>query len=448
MSEQLNRARLYATEAHSRINHLRKYTGQPYQVHLKAVAKRVASVCSDEQVIAAAWLHDVVEDTPATFQDIELEFGSRIRQLVYELTDVSRPGDGNRATRKRIDREHLQLASADGKTIKLADLIDNCADICRNDERFGRVFLAEMSELLPLLQGGDPRLYDKAVKLNGQWSEKLKVTAVAGPLNEPLPRRSMVAEVYGSERIHRTFVELFSALDIAEPLLSFDASKSNQSLLGKMSEARAEVAGVRKAGVVEQYLSTVHSGERESGDILLQDISQDQIVEQSANLSAVIGVLTKHQYCFVSVVGQVAAVICREDIQKPIVRMWLFGMVTMIEMFIQKKIKQQLATGFSLDGLSASRLQKAHTLQQERARRGQQCELEDCLQFSDKALLLLSNSENIVEFGFESRRQAKKVIKDLESLRNNLAHAQDFISHDWTQIVRMTHRIEQALLGE
>jgi hypothetical protein len=76
-----------------------------------------------------------------------------------------------------------------------------------------------------------------------------------------------------------------------------------------MSAARAEVAGVRKAGVIEQYLSTGHSGERESGDILPQDIAQDQIVEQSANLSAVIAVLMRHQYCFVSVVGQVATTI-------------------------------------------------------------------------------------------------------------------------------------------
>ena len=62
----VDRARTYATEAHQRINHRRKYNNEPYHVHLSAVAKLVASVTDDEEVIAAAWLHDTVEDTQAT----------------------------------------------------------------------------------------------------------------------------------------------------------------------------------------------------------------------------------------------------------------------------------------------------------------------------------------------------------------------------------------------
>ncbi|RXM22001.1 bifunctional (p)ppGpp synthetase/guanosine-3',5'-bis(diphosphate) 3'-pyrophosphohydrolase, partial [Citrobacter sp. AAK_AS5] len=90
------------------------------------VATIVASVTDDPEMIAAAWLHDIVEDTPASFLDLEKEFGPRVAELVGELTDVSRPSDGNRATRKSIDRAHLAGASARGKTVKLADLLDNC----------------------------------------------------------------------------------------------------------------------------------------------------------------------------------------------------------------------------------------------------------------------------------------------------------------------------------
>ena len=85
----LHEAQIYATQAHKRIDHRRKYSNQPYDVHLKAVADMVSSVTEDADMIAGAWLHDVIEDTPATFHDIEKTFGKSISLLVSELTDVS-----------------------------------------------------------------------------------------------------------------------------------------------------------------------------------------------------------------------------------------------------------------------------------------------------------------------------------------------------------------------
>jgi len=158
MSDLVQRAREYATRAHERIDQRRKYSGQPYQVHLEAVADTVARIGGDEEMIAAAWLHDTVEDTPATHQDIEDNFGPGVAQLVRELTDVSRPSDGPRAVRKALDREHLAQASDRAQTIKLADLIDNAEDICQHDERFARTYLGEMAALLEVLDRGHPDL--------------------------------------------------------------------------------------------------------------------------------------------------------------------------------------------------------------------------------------------------------------------------------------------------
>ena len=93
MSDLVDRARIYATDAHQRINHRRKYNNDPYHVHLSAVAKLVAAVTADEEMIAAAWLHDTVEDTQATLEDIEAAFGMPVAELVEELTDVSKSGD-------------------------------------------------------------------------------------------------------------------------------------------------------------------------------------------------------------------------------------------------------------------------------------------------------------------------------------------------------------------
>src|SRR5689334_5447877 len=147
----VDRAREFAAAAHRGVGQLRKYTGQPYEEHLRRVAAIVEGFTDDREMVAAAWLHDVVEDTPVTIEDVEREFGPGVRELVDALTDVSRPTDGNRAVRKAMDREHLAAAPARAQTVKLADLIDNCDDICRHNRGFGRIFLEEMGQLLEVL---------------------------------------------------------------------------------------------------------------------------------------------------------------------------------------------------------------------------------------------------------------------------------------------------------
>ena len=85
-----------------------------------------------------------------------------MHRLVLQLTDVSRPGDGNRAVRKAKDRDHLSQASPEAQTVKLADLLDNADSILRYDRAFSKVFLREMAELLEVMTGGDPELRRQA----------------------------------------------------------------------------------------------------------------------------------------------------------------------------------------------------------------------------------------------------------------------------------------------
>ena len=150
----------FATKAHG--DQVRKYTGEPYTNHLVEVMNIVRTVKSDDSMLAAALLHDTIEDTSVTEADVKKEFGDRIAQLVVELTDISKPEDGNRATRKAIDRDKLAKVSDDAQTIKLADLISNGKDIAINDPKFAKVFLNEKRQLLEVLDRGDPALMKKA----------------------------------------------------------------------------------------------------------------------------------------------------------------------------------------------------------------------------------------------------------------------------------------------
>ena len=161
----VRKAQVYAMAAHAAVGQKRKYTGEPYIVHPAEVASIVARVPgATPDMVAAAWLHDVVEDTGCTFTDVHMAFGIDIATLVGWLTDVSRPEDGNRAVRKAIDRTHTADAPAEAQTIKLADLISNSRSIMQHDPEFARVYLEEKRMLLAVMTRGDADLHAEASK--------------------------------------------------------------------------------------------------------------------------------------------------------------------------------------------------------------------------------------------------------------------------------------------
>ncbi|HAT3691477.1 bifunctional (p)ppGpp synthetase/guanosine-3',5'-bis(diphosphate) 3'-pyrophosphohydrolase [Serratia marcescens] len=134
----------------------------PYIVHPQAVMELVRSVPHTEEMLAAAWLHDTVEDTPTTLGDIDSHFGPKVAELVRMLTNVSHAEDGNRFERKNRDRRHSAAASPQAKTIKLADLIDNTRSLLDYDSHFAQTYLIEKQRLLEVLTEGDPTLWRQA----------------------------------------------------------------------------------------------------------------------------------------------------------------------------------------------------------------------------------------------------------------------------------------------
>ena len=445
MNDLVERARAFAVKIHTRINHRLKYTLQPYDVHLKAVADLVASVTEDPETIATAWLHDTVEDTPTTFEELGQEFGPSVTQLVMELTDVSKPSDGNRAARKEIDRRHLALASPRAKTVKLADVIVNSLDICKHDERFGRVYIAEMLALLEVLHEGNPTLYGKAVRAVEKCRRKLGVFPPAASAEQVnfLDVSPQEREIFNRHRGIRLLTDAFTARDILEPLISFDEGACVEEMREVCARQQCSVAGIRQDGLIVGYL--LMEDLAGSNASVTRHILPRQTVKLDDSLSDVIHVLTNFSFCFVTLENTIIGAIGRADIEKPVVRMWLFGMIILVEMTLMEVIRNDLPDGSWQRLLSEGRLEKATRLQEERKRRNLKGDLLDCLQFSDKLQVAMVGLPSLKESGFPSVSTTKKVIKEMESLRNSLAHGQDITSSNWPQIARMTSRLHTLL---
>lgn len=164
MSEIIARAAALATRAHA--GQVRKYTGEPYINHPTAVAALVASVPHTPEMIAAAYLHDVVEDTDATLDEVREACGNTVARYVYCLTDYGL-SIGNRATRKSLDRHRLAASPSEVQTIKYADLIDNLSSIALHDPKFATVYRHEKRLLLNVIAAGDQTLYRRAAENAG-----------------------------------------------------------------------------------------------------------------------------------------------------------------------------------------------------------------------------------------------------------------------------------------
>ena len=138
----ITRARDFAIESHKDT----KYGDLPYDYHLKAVVGELKTKCLNisEYEEAAAWLHDVVEDTDVTIGDIREEFGGTIANLVDAVTDE--PGD-NRKIRKAGMYKKLAIAKPGARSIKLADRLANTKASIENPGR-AKMYRDEFPEFI------------------------------------------------------------------------------------------------------------------------------------------------------------------------------------------------------------------------------------------------------------------------------------------------------------
>ena len=246
--------------------------------------------------------------------------------------------------------------------------------------------------------------------------------------------------------LRRVFNEGFSVHDIAEPLVSFDGSNAAKDVRSFMEQRGFEVVGVREHGLVVGYVGRSDLTNGQCGDDV-RPFDEAHRVDDSTPLSEVVLGLRESPRLFVSLLGQVGGIVTRSDLQKPPVRMWLFGMVTLIEMRITRLIERFLPEDDWRKSLSEGRIAKADQLLAERTRRNQYIDLLDCLQFSDKGQIMARCEQLRKLTRFDSRRQMEQIFKKLERLRNNLAHSQDIITNDWETIVDLSENLDSVLEG-
>lgn len=152
-----DRALKFASDAHHGTG--RRGKGFPYIIHCMEAAEIVATITNDQEILAAALLHDVIEDTDITAEDIQREFGARVTELVVgesEPDNVFESESAERSSwedRKRFVIARLAKQPRDNKIVALGDKLSNMRAIARDFNREG-------DKIWDLFHAPDPHMHE------------------------------------------------------------------------------------------------------------------------------------------------------------------------------------------------------------------------------------------------------------------------------------------------
>lgn len=160
------RAVVFATVVHQGTT--RKGSRIPYLSHPLEAAAIVSEMTDDQEVIAAAVLHDVVEDTDATLEDIEAYFGKRVAEYVADESENKRkelPPESTWVIRKQETIDFLtQKADRKAKMLALGDKLSNLRSIARDSAYYGEAFWERFHQKDKSMHGWLYRQVAKAVE--------------------------------------------------------------------------------------------------------------------------------------------------------------------------------------------------------------------------------------------------------------------------------------------
>lgn len=259
--------------------------------------------------------------------------------------------------------------------------------------------------------------------------------------------RTLLREPGSAARLSQTFSRSLSAVEIAEPLISLDGEQPVALAMEALHPAKDKVLGVRRNGLVVGWAAIQDLTEGTLGEVA-RAFERKHVLDGSAGMDVVLRTFAKTEIVFIEWLGEIAGVITRRDLQKPPVRMWLFGAITVLDANMTWAISELYPNDTWRELVSSRRVEKATTLREERRRVGAECRLVDCLQIADKAEILTHDRAHIAALGLPSRNQAQRLMHEIESLRNYLAHAQEFEAHHFVTATKLAGAIESILRAE
>ncbi len=237
---------------------------------------------------------------------------------------------------------------------------------------------------------------------------------------------------------------------VLEPLQSCPANARAVEMARILRERDFDVVGVQSRRA-DRVIGFVARDALKQGCVRdhLQPMSAEHLVSDATPLASLLSILRTREHVFVLVGPHVRGIVTRADLNKPPVRVYLFGLISLLEMHLGFWLKDAYPNDAWTQKIAPKRLKKAEKLQRDRRSRNQQMSLFECLQFCDKRDLVLARKELRDRLKLGSTGQARSLLERGENLRNLLAHSQADLAHgsSWVEVIELVERVEATVHG-
>ena len=205
-----------------------------------------------------------------------------------------------------------------------------------------------------------------------------------------------------------------------------------------------DVVGVREEGFITGYIQYADLEDGVVGDHR-KDFDSSKVLNESDPMLDTLEALKDSRWVFIKFLGNPSGIVTRGDLQKAPMRMWLFGLISLFEMQLRRRIREQYPKGEWFEYLPEGRQDKARKLFAERKDSKEEIDLVECIYLTDKATVFYK-SECLKEIlGIQSRKEWESYMKKLSDLRNKLAHANPIESTEWPSIAEKARKVEEYL---
>jgi len=239
------------------------------------------------------------------------------------------------------------------------------------------------------------------------------------------------------------------AKDICEPLRCCAAGAPADEMHSELSRLDFSVAGVRDAegGPVTGF---VRVEELSSGSVRshLHPLNSAAAIDDTAPLKFVLDCLADDPFLFVRISGDVSAILTWADLNKPIVRIYIFGLISLLEMHLSFWVAHTYSDGDWQQALSDGRLDLAAEVRQKRASLGQDVLLIQCLQMCDKRTLVSKSIDIREQLGLGSTAACERFLRKVEVLRDTLAHSQYDLApgNSWKELLSLVQGVNSVII--
>ena len=245
--------------------------------------------------------------------------------------------------------------------------------------------------------------------------------------------------------LRRIFAHTITLRDIAEPLASFDLGQPTPEIRSFMAQHGYDVVGLRERGVVTGYVVCAELMDDKTVGWHRHEFRHDEVLPDGEPLLSAFEALRERRHVFINVLGQIGGIITRGDLQKAPVRLWLFGLVSLLEMQMLRLIRERYPGEAWAGLLTEERVAAARQIFDKRREKKEEIDLSDCLQIVDKAKIFLKDAELLKLTGCPSKQAAEVFFKRVRDLRDALAHANDIINGQWSELGSLITTLEATL---